>query len=160
MAASLPDPKSQGQAMGNRLGIWIDHSQAQLVTFREDRDEPTGVETVRSDVERRHRSLGRAGAPRPDRRGCDREKHDTNRRRNEIRRFYADVVDRIRRRGARAVMIVGHAEAPRELERHIRDDARVSPTILGVERADALTRAQLIAMLRDRLRDRRSHAAR
>jgi hypothetical protein len=131
--------------MTTQIGIWIDHAHARIVTLQN--GEALPVTTVNSNVEGHHKASGGAGVQPPAHlHGVatrSRERH----RIGELVRYYRDVAKQLSSAGA--LFILGPGEAPRELLDAItRHHAPLAARVAGVERADKLTDAQLVARVR------------
>lgn len=132
-------------SMRTRVGLWIDHRKAVLVTVAGE-----GVETrlVRSDIEKQLRPYG--GLPSKAPYGPQDAPPDDLRERAFTRKlngYFHRVISSIG--DAESILIFGPGEAKRELKKRI-EGSRTTGHIVGVETADKMTDRQIVANVRRR----------
>jgi hypothetical protein len=137
--------------MPREFGIWIDHAKAVISNIS---DGVVETAVIESNIERKSKSSGMAGVMPPGHLHGAPTKKTEHRIRDETQAFYRQVIARCR--GAEAVLIFGPGRARRELASQWRRRTR-TPEIT-VEAADRLTRPQMLARVRDFLRQREEAA--
>ncbi len=124
----------------NRIGIWIDHREAVIVSQAEG---VTTTATVASGVD----GHPRFSAPR----GAAGEKHYEARHEQQLDRFYDDVIGRIGTPDA--LLIIGPGEARLELAARLAQTAALPACTVDVEPADRLTEPQIVARVKTHFGD-------
>lgn len=119
------------------VGIWLDRRQAHVVTLRGSEE---SLYTLASGVEGRVRSGGR---PPPE---TGKEKRARNRRRQQMSRYYEQIIQAIR--GADAVHLFGPGEAKHGLQRALSRRRNLAGRLVAVETSGPLTPRQLLARVR------------
>lgn len=119
----------------NRIGIWIDHREAVIVSQAEG---VTTTATVASGVD----GHPRFSAPR----GAAGEKHYEARHEQQLDRFYDDVIGRLGTPDA--LLIIGPGEARLELTARLAHTAALPACTVDVEAADRLTEPQVVARVK------------
>ncbi len=129
--------------MAGKMGVWIDHRKAILVSF------DNGVEVVReieSDVEKHVRDAGGSGS------GSSHASQDVvagdkrdRKFSNHLNTYYDQVIQQFEY--ANGIVILGPGEAKGELDKRI-TSKEMRKHILLVETADKLTTPQLVAKVR------------
>ncbi len=129
--------------MASKMGVWIDHRKAILVSF------DNGVEVVReieSDVEKHVRDAGGSGS------GSSHGSQDVvagdkrdRKFSNHLNTYYDQVIQQFEH--ADGIVILGPGEAKGELDKRI-TGKEMRKHILLVETADKLTTPQLVAKVR------------
>ena len=76
--------------MLNRIGVWIDHTQAHLVALAYGAQPQ--VVTITSEIEHKHKAMPRAGRVAPGHLSSSPVKRYEQRREEEKRRFYNQMV--------------------------------------------------------------------
>jgi hypothetical protein len=122
--------------MNPRVGIWIDHKKAVIVS-----DAPDGFAstTVESDV---GQHVHYAGAPD----GGGERKYE-ERHGQRLDRFYDEVISRLGQ--PEALLIFGPGEAKLELEKRLRRSKALSQSTVGIETTDKLTEPQIVAKVKE-----------
>ncbi|HLO16499.1 MAG TPA: hypothetical protein VK206_16825 [Anaerolineales bacterium] len=129
--------------MNKRIGLWIDHKQAVMLTINE-RGE--NIQKIESGIERHihYRGLTRPRTPYSAQyqQGDDQlDKQFTE----HLNRFYGKVIALIR--GADSILIFGPGEAKSELKKRLAHE-KVCVQIVKVETADKMTDRQIAAKVR------------
>ena len=135
--------------MSTRAGLWIDHRKAVIVTFS---DQGEATTLVQSKVEKHVRysggsHSGKSHESRPGTGEDTRERHFEG----QLRKYYDEVVAHIR--DADAILILGPGEAKGELKARLEREG-LGNHIVGVETVDKLTDRQIAAIVRARVGDR------
>lgn len=123
--------------MKTRVGLWIDHRRAVVVTVTDHGEE---VSQIESGIEAKLRPDQGRNANRPP--GDDVQQRILTERQNE---YYDAVIAAIR--GAEAILVLGPGEAKTEFKGRL-ETHDLGGRIVGVEAADKLTDAQLAARVR------------
>jgi stalled ribosome rescue protein Dom34 len=121
--------------MKKELGLWIDHSEAVIVSISNQGEE---VKRIRSDVEPHDRFSANAPGGRP-------EDRRDRRFGEHLHQYYTEVIKAIRE--ADSILIIGPGEAKGELEKFLELE-KLSGRIVGLESADKLTEPQIVAKVR------------
>jgi hypothetical protein len=130
--------------MSKRMGVWIDHRKAVIVTVT-----PAGetAEEIDSGVEKQ---LGRIDGVRSttpyESQLVPADDNQERKLKAHYNAFYDGVIGRIRH--ADAILILGPGEAKGELSRRLKKDAPAA-AIVGIETTDKLTDRQVMALVRD-----------
>jgi hypothetical protein len=128
---------NEDSSMTRKVGIWIDHRDAYIVSIS-----ATGEETQRleSGMEKHVRSSGHSSfAKGPGENQRDRQFAA------HLGKYYDEVVARIR--DADAILLFGPGEAKGELQKRLAGKG-LAERILGVETVDKVTDPQFLAMVR------------
>jgi len=121
--------------MKKEMGLWIDHSEAVIVSITGEGEE---IKRIHSDVEpHEHYS---ANAPQ----GSPEDRRD-RRFGEHLHQYYGEVIAAIRE--ADSILILGPGEAKGELEKQL-ELQKLSGRIVGIESADKLTEPQIVAKVR------------
>jgi hypothetical protein len=124
--------------MKKEVGLWIDQREAVLVTITDQGDE---MVRINSDIEIDAQFSGRSrSAGSQDAENMQDRKYTTN-----LRRYYDDVIGRIR--NADSIWIFGPGEAKGELVKRL-ESKNLSQRIVGIETTDKLTEPQIAAKVR------------
>ena len=129
--------------MTRNIGLWIDHHQAVIVALT---DHAVETYSVKSDVERHIRVAG--GARSKTAYGPQDVSDEPQRERkfaNELDHYYDKVSAYLT--DADRIFLLGLGEAKIELKQHLADH-HMGDRIAGVETADKMTDAQVIAAVR------------
>ena len=119
----------------NRIGIWIDHREAVIVS------QAAGVTTT-ATVDSGIDGHPRFSAPR----GAAGEQHYEARHEQQLDRFYDDVIGHL---GAPdALLIIGPGEARLELAARLGQTPALAACAVDVEAADRLTGPQIVAKVK------------
>lgn len=131
--------------MNAKIGIWIDHRKAVIVSASGERVTTT---TLESDVEPHSRYSGRAGFPTPEGRQDEGgEKKHEERYRQHLDRYYDEVIDQLGR--PEALLIFGPGEAKLQLKERLSRSKPLSESIVGIETTDKLTDPQIVAKVKE-----------
>lgn len=121
--------------MKKEIGVWIDHREAVIVTVMDEGEE---IKRISSDADHHTRfSSGSAEGSPEDRRDRRFGEH--------LHQYYAAVIAAIR--DVDSIFILGPGEAKGELEKQMTHD-KLNGRIVGIEAADKLTEAQIVAKIR------------
>jgi hypothetical protein len=127
--------------MDRNIGLWIDHKQAHLIWYKEDR-----VDTIPSNIEPpAHYSGGTQLGGKLNQKG-DTELRHNDRFRLQLNKYYQQVLSILR--DADSIFIMGPGEAKIEFEKVIKRYKSLQKRILKVETADKMTKNQMIAYVR------------
>jgi len=125
-------------------GIWIDHKKAIIVSLDK---EHSRVLRMDSHVERHVRVKGGSRTPSPyGPQDVVSEKKRDERYKRQLREYYRGVIHAIRH--ARKVFIFGPGQAKIELEEEMQKKPGMWDKIAGIEPADKMTDAQIVAKVR------------
>jgi hypothetical protein len=131
--------------MHHKVGIWIDHKKAVIVSASADRVTAT---TVESRVGPHARYSGRAGYPTPagpqEGRG---EKKYEERYGQRLDRYYDLVISQLGQ--AEALLLFGPGEAKLQLKDRLGDSKALSQRVVGIETTDKLTDPQIVAKVKE-----------
>jgi hypothetical protein len=123
--------------MSNRVGLWIDHRKAVIVTVT-----PEGEETrqITSDMEKHIRFSSGASE--------DGSAEDVRDRQfgNHLNSYYDDVIGAIAE--AESIQIFGPGEAKGELRARL-EDKGLGLRVVGIETVDKMTDRQIAAKVRE-----------
>lgn len=129
--------------MKTKVGVWIDHKKAIIVTIS---DKGEGTEVIESDVEKQLRRSGDSplkgrhdplSLPPEDRRARAYTGH--------LDIYYKEVIKRLH--DAESVLIFGPGEAKGELKKQL-EQSKLGGHIASVESADKMTDNQIAAKVR------------
>ena len=127
-----------------KVGIWIDHRRAVLVTIDNGQEERNIVE---SDLEQISGPEGSRRTSTPyGPQVTDVERQTEGRVSHHLQKFYRDVIKRIGTTDT--LLIFGPAEAKQELASMIKDDPSLRALHVKVESADRMTDDQIAAKVR------------
>ena len=131
--------------MNDKVGIWIDHRKAVIVSASADR---VTAKTLESKVGPHARYSGRAGSPMPegpqDEGG---EKKYEQRYRQQLDRYYDEVISHLGQ--PEALLILGPGEAKLQLKERLRHSKALFESIVGIETTDKLTDPQIVAKVKE-----------
>ena len=131
--------------MNLNVGIWIDHSQAIIVSI-ENEDET--IRRIHSDVAGRVRLSGGSRSRTPyGPQDVASEKKIERRRGHHLRKYYASVLEAVR--NASKIYVFGPGEAKNELSKEMNRSRELSSKVVGIESADKMTEGQIAAQVRD-----------
>jgi len=131
--------------MNKKVGIWIDHEKAFIVSITGDEETKTIIE---SDAEAHIRLSG--GSRSRTTYGPQEVASETKmeeRRKHQYRRYYQEIIQAVR--DARMIFIFGPGEAKIELEKQIKKNKELSTKLTGVEPANKMTEAQIVAKVKE-----------
>ncbi len=132
--------------METLLGIWLDHSRAEVVAIQG--DEVT-CSTVASDVDRKHRSLGGTRVPGKGYMSSPgaSEKNVMRHRNAQITRFFKQLIPAVR--DAERVLVVGPGTAKTEFAAQVEKEKPLKGRIEAVKTKPQLSPNQLVALVKD-----------
>ena len=119
----------------HRVGIWIDHKRAVIVSVSEGR---VTSETLESDVEAHPRYSGQQD-------GGGEKKYE-ERHGQHLDRYYDEVISRLGQPDA--LLIFGPGEAKVELKERLSRSKASSERTVDIETADKLTNPQIVAKVK------------
>jgi len=128
--------------MTNRVGLWIDHQTAVIVSVSEQGETVKKIESGAKHLEYRGPTRTRNAYSTQYSKGDDQL---DNQFRQQLNKYYAQVIAELR--AAERVLIMGPAEAKSELRRLIGRDKSLRGEI-HVETADRMTDRQIAARVR------------
>ncbi len=130
--------------MERKVGLWIDHRRAVIVSFAGEEEK---VELIESHVEKHVRASGGSRSKTPyGPEDVVAEDSLERRFRGHLNKYYDEVISHIRDAGA--ILIFGPGEAKNELKKHI-ESKELKGRIVGVETVDKMTDHQIAAKVRD-----------
>jgi hypothetical protein len=126
--------------MKNKIGLWIDHRKAVIVTLMMNGGEET--KHITSNVEKHIRFTGGTASE-------DGSTEDVRDRQfgNQLHKYYNEVIAHLR--DAESILIFGPGEAKHELEAQLKKEG-LQGYILEIETVDKMTDHQIIAKVRQR----------
>ena len=135
-----------GKARGSRggVGVWIDHTQAIFVRMATSAGEPE-ISSLRSEAQLGGRSS--SAAP-----GESKEQADSRvakRRRQQLRDFYARVIEAVA--DAPRIVVLGPGTAKLELRQQIEESPEVARRLEQVRPCERVAQRQLIERVRELL---------
>ena len=134
--------------MNDKVGIWIDHKKAVIVSASADR---VTVKTLESEVGPHARYSGRAGYPTPDGpqdRGG--EKTYEHRYDQHLDRYYDEVISQLGQPDA--ILIFGPGEAKLQLKERLSRSKVLSECVVEIDTTDKLTDPQIVANVKEHYR--------
>ena len=133
-----------GHIMKKRIGIWIDHKGAILVSVEGDQ---TTVERIESNAESHFRpSGGRKASGTSVAQSVSKEQKADERRKHQFHNFYQEVIKKADK--VDKIYIFGPGEAKLELAKEIEKIKGQRDRIATVETADRLTENQIVAKVK------------
>jgi hypothetical protein len=135
--------------MTKKVGLWIDHRKAVIVTLSDKGEEMT---VVNSNIEKHIRPSAHTTASY----GPHEIMADDSKQRvstGHLNTYYRAVIASIH--DAEAIFILGPGEAKGELKKHL-ESAQLGTRVLGVEAADEMTKPQIIAEVRQHFKEANS----
>ena len=132
--------------MNDRVGIWIDHGKAVIVSASADR---VTINTLESKVGPHSRYSGRAGATMPEGGPQDEggEKRYEERYRQHLNQYYDEVISHLGQ--PEALLILGPGEAKLQLKERLSHSKTLPKCIVGIETTDKLTDPQIVAKVKE-----------
>lgn len=131
--------------METLLGIWLDHSRAEVVAIQGGAVTRT---TFASEVERKHKALG--GTRMPGKgymtSGGASEKNVDRHRDEQIARFYKQLIPAVRK--AERVLVVGPGTAKTEFAAQVEKEKPLKGRIEAVKTKPQLSPNQLVALVK------------
>ena len=128
--------------MTNRVGLWIDHQKAVIVSLSEQGENTKKIESGARHVEYRGAQRSKVAYSAQYSQGDDQLDNQFT---EHLKKFYEKVI--LELRGAQTILIFGPAEARSELKRLIEQDKGLHCEI-HVEAADRMTDPQIVARVR------------
>lgn len=126
--------------MTKRIGLWIDHRQAVIITLTDDGADKT---LIKSNVERHARAAGAPELKGPFKARMipadDRHEREFT---DHLKIYYNRVIDRIGK--AESVLIFGPGEAKKELKKQMQKND-LGGLIVSVQTADKMTDNQILS---------------
>jgi hypothetical protein len=131
--------------MNHKVGVWIDHKKAVIVSASVDGVTAT---TLESEIGPHARYSGRAGYPTPDGPQDGRgEKTYEERYDQHLDRYYDEVIGQLGHPDA--LLIFGPGEAKLQLKERLSRFKAFSEHVVQVETADKLTDPQIVAKVKE-----------
>ena len=131
--------------MGNKVGIWIDHKKAVIVSASAD---GVTARTLESEVGPHARYSDRTGYPTPEGpQGGGGEKKYEERYGQHLDRYYDEVISQLGQ--PEAILIFGPGEAKLQLKERLSHSKALSERIAGIETTDKLTDPQIVAKVKE-----------
>jgi hypothetical protein len=131
--------------MNHKVGIWIDHKKAVVVTASADH---VTCKTLESGVGPHARYSGRAGYPTPDgpRAGGGEMKYE-GRYDQHLDRYYDEIIGQLGQ--PEALLIFGPGEAKLQLKERLSRSKVLSGLVVEIEAMDKLTDPQIVAKVKE-----------
>jgi len=130
--------------MNDKVGIWIDHRKAVIVSASADR---VTAKTLESEIGPHSRYSGRAGSSRPEGpQNEEGEKRYEERYRQQLDRYYDEVISQLGQPDA--LLIFGPGEAKLQLGERLNRSKALSERVVGIETTDKLTDQQIVAKVK------------
>jgi stalled ribosome rescue protein Dom34 len=131
--------------MKGKVGLWIDHKKAVIVSIESDGEH---IEVIKSNIERHVRLSGGSRAVTP----YSRQDVVSNGRRDRkfmhhVELYYHKVIQAIR--DAETLFIFGPGPAKREFKKEIEKSKELASHIAGLESVDKMTQPQVAAKVRE-----------
>ncbi len=126
-----------------KIGIWLDFRTANIITLKE-----TGADNkiIQSNVDTSKPKGGSSSSLRWGSTDTISEKHYLERRKNEEKAYYEEIMDAVKE--ADELFVFGPAEAKNGLLKAIKSNKNFKPVVKGIEAADSMTENQKIAKVR------------
>lgn len=132
--------------MAGILGLWIDHQKAYLVGNN-------GQGEVRkklvSEVEAQTRGSREKSGKGQGVFDAAAETKIENRRANQLKAWYREIIDNLGKSGAEQILIIGPGEAKNELLAEIEKNKALAKKIVATQTAEQLTENQIAAHVRE-----------
>jgi hypothetical protein len=131
--------------VNHKVGIWIDHKKAVIVSVSADR---VTAKTLESEVGPHARYSGRAGYPTPD---GPQDGGGEKKIRGTLRPASRPVLRRGHQSAGQpdAFLIFGPGEAKLQLKKRLSRSKALSERIVGIETTDKLTDPQIVAKVKE-----------
>jgi hypothetical protein len=131
--------------MSHKVGVWIDHKRAVIVSASGD---DVTARTLESEVGPHARYSSRAGYPTPDGPQDGRgEKKYEERYDQHLDRYYDEVIRQLGQPDA--LLIFGPGEAKLQLKERLSRSSALFERIVGIETTDKLTDPQIVAKVKE-----------
>ena len=124
--------------MGRNIGLWIDHKKAYLIWH-----ERKKVDIIPSNLEPRTHYSGGIRIGGSYNQGMDSELRHNDRYRNQLNKYYSEVISTLQ--DVDSIFIMGPGEAKLELEKALERHKVLHKKLLQIETADKMTKNQMIA---------------
>jgi len=132
--------------MSHKVGIWIDHKKAVIVSASPDH---VTEKTLESNVGPHARYSSRSGYPDGPRGGRGEKKYE-GRYDDHLDRYYDEVISQLVEPEAPvALLIFGPGEAKLQLRERLSDSKALPDCVVAIETADELTDPQIIAKVKE-----------
>jgi len=129
--------------MNTKMGLWIDHRKAIIVTLSDKGEE---IKVIESNVEKQLRRTGDSPLKgRHDPLSLPPEDRRTRAYIEHLNDYYKEVIKYLR--DVKSILIFGHGEAKGELKKHL-EQSGLGERIVGVETVDKMTDKQIAAKVR------------
>jgi hypothetical protein len=131
--------------MSPKIGIWIDHKRAVIVSASAD---DVTTRTLESEIEPHARYSSRARYLTPDgaQDGGGEKKYE-ERYGEHLNRYYDEVISQLGQ--PEALLIFGPGEAKLQLKERLSRSKALSERIVGIETTDKLTDPQIVAKVKE-----------
>ena len=131
--------------MTHKMGIWIDHKKAVIVSASGD---SVTAKTLESEVGPHGHYSGRAGYPTPDgpHDGGGEKKYE-GRYAEHLEQYYDEVISQLGQ--PEALLIFGPGEAKLQLKERLSRSKALSEHIVDIETTDKLTDPQIVAKVKE-----------
>ena len=131
--------------MKHKVGVWIDHKKAVIVSASGDRVTAT---TLESEVGPHARYSGRAGYPASgsSRSGGGEKKYE-ERYGQHLDKYYDEVISQLGK--PEAILIFGPGEAKLQLKERLSHSKTLSEHIVGIQTTHKLTDPQIVAKVKE-----------
>jgi hypothetical protein len=127
-----------------KVGIWIDHRNAVIVTIEDGRE---SITTIESDIDHQPKAAGRTGNPTKwGPQAPINERRIEENYRHQVVLFYKDVIKSIGK--ADQLLVMGPAQAKLEFAEELKKVADLRQVPLKVETVDKMTDPQIAAKVR------------
>lgn len=127
--------------MDRNVGLWIDHKQAYVIWYEQDR-----IEVILSNIEPpAHFSGGTQLGGKQNQKG-DTELHHNDRYRTQLTKYYQQVIAKLK--DVDSIFIMGPGGAKIEFEKALKKHKDMQNRLLKSETADKMTMNQMIAHVR------------
>ena len=127
--------------MDRNVGLWIDHKQAYIIWYEQDR-----IEVILSNIEPpAHFSGGTQLGGKQNQKG-DLELRKNDRYRTQLTKYYQEVIAKLR--DVDSIFIMGPGEAKIEFEKTLKKHKDMQDRLLKSEPADKMTKNQMSAHVR------------
>jgi hypothetical protein len=131
--------------MNHKVGIWIDHKKAVIVSASAD---SVTTRTLESGVGPHARYSDRGGYPTPDgpHDGGGEKKYE-GRHDEHLDQYYDEVIGQLGQ--PEALLLFGPGEAKLQLEKRLSRSKALAERIVGIETTDKLTDPQIVAKVKE-----------
>ena len=127
--------------MDRNIGLWIDHKQAYVIWYEDGR-----IEVIPSHIEPPTHYSGGTQLGCKLNQKADMELHHNGRFRLQLNKYYQQVISALK--DADSIFIMGPGEAKIEFEKAMKKNKSLQRRILGIEKADKMTKNQMLAHVR------------